>query len=109
MKNELKIKGLKGSAVKKEIERYMTQTIIDAINSDCTGHWSKGWKIGKGGQGNLPQNQDGTIYNGWNQFHLSSMASGLGYDSNVWGTFNNWKTKGYFCAKRFKKCASNIC
>jgi len=102
MKNELKIKGLKGSAVKKEIERYMTQTIIDAINSDSSGHWSKSWKIGKGGQGNLPQNQDGTIYNGWNQFHLSSMAAGLGYDSNVWGTFKNWKTKGYFVQKGSK-------
>jgi len=99
MKNELNIKGLKGNDKKQEFERYMSDTIIDAMNSESTGHWSKGWLAGVGGQGNLPTRLTGELYKGWNQIHLMIQAKEKGFTSNHWGTFKGWQEKGFTVQK----------
>ena len=39
--NKLQFKGLKGSAKKKEIERFMSENIIEMMNQSGSNHWSK--------------------------------------------------------------------
>ena len=62
--NKLQIKGLKGSAVKKEVERFMSENIIEMMNQPVSNHWSKNWSDGQA------MNQDGTPYKGYNALVL---------------------------------------
>ena len=96
---ELNTKGLKGNARKKEVERYISEVMLEAMNSNSGGHWTKSWLSGVGGAANLPTRLTGENYQGWNQFHLLMQAKAKGFTSNHWGTFNGWKEKGFMVQK----------
>ena len=90
---KLNIKGLKGSAVKTEIEDTMSVNILEMMNQPGSNHWSKNWSTSSA------MNQDGTPYRGYNALILPWVKYDMGYKSDYWGTFKNWKSKGFSVKK----------
>jgi len=97
--NKLQIKGLKGSAVKKEVERFMSENIIEMMNQPGSNHWSKNWSDGQA------MNQDGTPYKGYNALVLPWVKHQNNFKSDYWGTFKNWQSKGFKVQKGEKSTA----
>jgi len=83
------------------------QTITDQIIADIetgkaqAGDWIMPWHKGKhtGGAGFPVSLSTGKPYRGINVIALWSRASRMGYQSNIWGTFKQWKAKGAMVKK----------
>jgi antirestriction protein ArdC len=73
-----------------EIYQQVTDRIISQLERGV-GEWRKGWSSVCSG---LPRNVAGRSYRGVNILLLWAAAHERGFDSSLWGTFNQWKNLG---------------
>ena len=73
-----------------EIYQQVTDQIIKQLERGV-GEWRKGWSSICSG---LPRNVAGRSYRGVNILLLWAAAQERGFDSSLWGTFNQWKKAG---------------
>lgn len=72
------------------IYESVTEQIIQQLESGVA-PWQKPWSSFSSG---MPANVSGRTYRGINVLLLWNAAEAKGYDSNTWGTFNQWRNLG---------------
>ncbi len=74
-----------------ELFQTITNSIIASIEKgQVAGQWQKPWKAMS-----LPTNvSTGKNYEGINLLWFWSVADGLGYQTNIWGTYKQWQAVG---------------
>lgn len=72
----------------------ITDRVIEAIESDNAGQWTKPWTtvLGAGGLGINAQTKN--AYQGFNQFVLMFTAATEGYDQSIWATYKQFESLG---------------
>ena len=87
----VKMRSLKTKAQRDLFRQEVTDGVIKLLESGTTA-WTRQWKLHE--RSNLPHNGvTGRFYRGCNVMWLSFIAMGKGYNSNEWGTYNQWATE----------------
>jgi antirestriction protein ArdC len=79
----------------RDVQAEITDKIVAMMESGLSeGKWRAPWHA-EGGFGDLPRNViTGKSYQGLNVIVLWGQAHAKGYESNVWGTYKQWESKG---------------
>jgi antirestriction protein ArdC len=73
-----------------DVYQAITDKVIAQLEQGNVGKWEMPWHRNS----DMPKNLRGTYYRGVNVPVLWFAAAEKGYDSPVWGTYNQWKEKG---------------
>jgi len=92
------MKKYKAKRTKKEIIDRVAKKLTHLMKTEGT-NWKKGWTSNIA-RFDIPKKiSDGKSYHGFNIINLAMEAEDNGYESNLWGTANAWKKKGYYVKK----------